>query len=77
MITILNELNKRGELKRLVQAGLMSTKVLLYYNIYLQVDKMKRTTKICMTDIVSRTSEQFQVSEKTIYLAYKKLKNYE
>lgn len=77
MITILNELNNKGDLKKLVQAGLMSTKVLLYYNIYLQVDKMKRTTKICMTEIVSRTSEQFQVSEKTIYLAYKKLKNYE
>ena len=74
MIEILNKLNEAGYLKRLVAAGLMSSKVLMYYEIYLEVDKLKRTTKLPMTDIVGRLSDQFRVSDKTIFVAYKRIK---
>ena len=75
MIEILIQLDQCGHLRKLVKSGLMSPSVLNYYNIYLEVDKYKRTTNMRMTDIVSLVSENFGLSESTVYDICKKMKS--
>lgn len=67
MREIIVELEKRGLLKRLVKHGYVSTKLLRHYEIYLEFDKLRVTRKMKTTDIVVELSEQFRVSESTIY----------
>lgn len=74
MIETLIKLEKDGTLKKLVKAGLMPTKVLLYYEVYLEFDKQKKVNKKKTTDIISDLSGRFKVCESTIYLIIKKLK---
>jgi hypothetical protein len=74
MIKILIDLERSGDLRRLIKAGLMSPAVLKYYNIYLEVDKYKQTTSMKMTDIISKVSEDFAISERTVYLSYEKIR---
>ncbi len=74
MIEILIQLERSGNLRKLIRAGLMSPAVLKYYNIYLEVDKYKRTTSMKMTDIVTKVAEDFALTENSVYLAYKKIR---
>ena len=74
MIEILIQLERSGDLRRLIKSGLMSPAVLKYYNIYLEVDKYKQTTSMKMTDIISKVSEDFAISERTVYLSYEKIR---
>lgn len=64
---ILHDLEKEGKLKELVKGGVLSTRVLKHYEIYLEFDKLKRTTKMRVSEIVFELSERFKLSEVTIY----------
>lgn len=68
---IIQEIEQKGHLKKLIAAGLMSTKLVLYYEIYLEYDKAKRTTKKKTVDIVSELCDKFGVCDSTIYKVIK------
>lgn len=74
MIDVIMELEKNGVLKKLTSAGFISTKLFLYYEIYLEVDKRKKTTKLSQSKIVADVADVFRVSEQTIYRAIYLLK---
>lgn len=73
MIDILIDLQKKGELIKLVRGGVMSTKVLSHVEIFLEYDKrIKLGGK--SADIIFDISEIFKVSQRTIYDVIKKYK---
>lgn len=74
LFPILQELEQKGHLKVLVNKGVVSTTSLFHYEIYLEYDKRKQTTKRNKTAIVFELTELFKVSEKTVYTALRKFK---
>lgn len=71
---IIQELEQNGYLKVLVRAGMVSTKVMYHYEIYLEFDKRKKTTKKKTEDIVSDLQEDFHVGRSTVYNIIKTFK---
>lgn len=74
ILPIIVELEKKGNLKPLIKAGILSTKVGFYYEIYLEYDKRKKTSKKTSSYIVDDLAEVFNVSRQTIYKAIKTFK---
>lgn len=75
MIELITKLEKSGDLKKLINAGFISTKLLLYYEIYLEVDKQLRTTTKPKYIIVEDVGSIFRVSSQTVWRAIKLIKN--
>jgi len=66
VIEIISDLEKKGILKKLIQAGFISTKLLLYYEVYLDFDAYKKTGK-GNTEIIILICDKFNISEQTVY----------
>jgi len=71
MKEIIIELEKTGVLKKLIREGFVSSKLLLYYEIFLEYDKTIKTTKLKKMDVVVHLTEQFKVSESTVFRVLK------
>lgn len=67
MIQIIKKLEESGELKKLIKAGFMSTKVLLHYEVFMEYDKLKRVRKMKTNQAVYETAEKFGLCESSIY----------
>lgn len=69
---IIQQLYENGTLKRLFLAGLVSNKILLYFEIYLEVKKRREKTKYKRTNIIlHEVAEKYNVSIQTVYRANK------
>lgn len=74
MLEVIGELYNNGTLKILSECGIVSTSVLFWYEIAMEVDKQKKTTEKTTTEIVRDCSMLFGTSEMTIYRVIKKFK---
>lgn len=75
MIQELIQMQKSGLLPKMVRAGLVSSKVSTYLEIYMFVDARKQTTGKKTNAIVLEASEQFKVCRKTVYNALQAVKS--
>lgn len=73
MIEVLTKLSATGDLKKLICSGLMSTKVLTHYEIYMEFDRRKKLNHKTV-DIVFDLSDIFKISVTSIYAIIKKFK---
>lgn len=70
VIDSINDLEKKGQLVPLFQAGLLSQSAISYYNIYLSFSALRDTApgkKIA--SLVEQTAEACRVSEDTVWRA--------
>lgn len=73
-IELLNELESKGTLKRLVKMGCVSTAILMHREAYLEYDKQVRTTRKNKSDIVTHVSEAFGISESMMWRIVKRFR---
>ena len=71
MLQELIQLQQTGTLTKMVRAGLVSSKVYTYLEIYMFVDARRKTRKCTKESIILEASEQFKVSRVTIFKALK------
>lgn len=72
VIDSLNELENKGQLVPLFQAGLFSQSVITYRQIYLSFSALRDASPgKNVTAIVGYTAENCRVSEKTVWIAKK------
>jgi len=65
-------LYENGTLKRLFLAGLVSNKLLLYYEIYIEVKKQKKRNRFTSANIMmGDIAQKYNVSVQTVYRACK------
>ena len=69
MLKTLLELKEKGELKKMVEAGLMSAKVYMYLEIYLWIDARVKTTGKNITTVALDAEEEFSVKRTTVWTA--------
>lgn len=74
MLQILNTLFETGVFDQLYKAGLISSKLSTYRDIYLYVDAQMKTRGLCKEQAVVAASVQFDVDRRTIYRALAALK---
>lgn len=74
--TIVKDMNDKGELKMLIRSGIVSTKVLEYFDIYMCY---KKNVCVCSkkTDAITSTSIEMKVSENTVKRARKTMETNE
>lgn len=68
------QLEKSGDLKLLVSAGVIPVKVKYYYDIYRHYEKeldKNRLCNNCIMQSISNTSVEFKANERTVYRAIK------
>lgn len=68
---ILRDMETNGTLQRLVNVGFVPVKTKIYYEIFLEYDKQRRTTKKQRLQIICDIATQFRMSERQIYRALK------
>lgn len=73
MIKLIQKLSESGDLKKLFDAGLISSKVFFYRNVYLDYDKRIRTGMKSKAAI-QKTADEFDVTDRTIMYAIKIMK---
>lgn len=74
MLQILNTLFETGVFDQLYKAGLISSKLSIYRDIYLYVDAQMKTRGIGKEQAVIEASVTFNCSRPTIYRALSSLK---
>lgn len=74
MIELISKLEKEGTLKILMRSGFVSTKMLLYYNVYLEYDKHLRIHNEGTVEAIGYVCAVFNISESTAYRIIKILK---
>lgn len=71
MIPILEKLSNNGDLVKLHKAGIISYKILMYRDIYLDFQIIMTTTKFGRTTAYHELAEKYKVSYVTICRAVK------
>ena len=67
MKDILVELEQNGSMKKLIDGGFVSTKMSLYYEVFLEYDKAMKTRKESgKMQIISDVASTFRISEITV-----------
>lgn len=70
VIDSINDLENKGQLMALYQAGLISQSAITYRQIYLSFSALRDTCKVCSVRmLVEQTAENCRVSEKTVWNA--------
>lgn len=68
MLELLNKLSQSGELKQLVQFGIVSTSVLNHYELYLEYNKrITIFTNKSKTNHIEEMADQFNFTVQHIY----------
>lgn len=72
---LIQELEKGNMLKPFVRNGIVASKIFRYYEVYIEYDKLKKTTKKGKMDRVSELSDKFRLSERTIQSIVKQMED--
>lgn len=75
MLQELISLQQSGTLSKMVRAGLVSSKVNFYLEVYLYIDARKKTTGKKSNDLILEASQQFGVCRATVYNALQAIKS--
>lgn len=67
----LEKLIESGTFKKLVNAGIVSVKVKMQYDIYKRYCEISKVKTANVREIVWDVSDEFKVSESTVFLALK------
>lgn len=73
VIRIINKLADDGSLKTLMRAGIVSPKIYMQRNVFLEYDKNVKTG-MKPKESVEKCADDFKVSERTIFRAIKIMK---
>lgn len=71
IVEVLNELEKTGRLRALLNAGLISPKVIFYREAYLRVKACTSVYRQSIGVAISEVAEELRVDERTIRRAVK------
>lgn len=72
MIDIIEEMIRVGIFDKAIRSGLVSISFKRYYKIYkYYIDKRTKSSKMCS---IVATSEEFNISERSVYLIIDKMK---
>ncbi|WP_448702744.1 hypothetical protein ACFGVR_10360 [Mucilaginibacter sp. AW1-3] len=74
MFDLLIQLKNNGTLNHMVRNGLMSSKVLMYLEIYMYIDARVKTTGKNVATLVQEAEIAFQVSRATVWRSVKIIK---
>lgn len=66
---LLNNLELSGQLKPLVKAGIISTKIIFYREAAMRVEAYMLTRKLSKMEAVEQVSAEFRVNSRTILRA--------
>jgi len=74
-LVLLKKLSRDRVLTNLVTSGIVDPTIKIWYDIYLEWDKMNKVTKKSKTDIIQATADRFSVSSRTVYKAIRFVKS--
>lgn len=75
IVDVLNELESTGKLKALLNAGLISTKVIFYREAYLRVKAYTSVYSLTIGVAISEVAEELRVDERTVRRAVKAMQS--